>query len=198
MLDVRNMMVQRRELQCGMRFCLITYPCQVWVHRWFTPCIVSVFPLSRVLARGTFHSTGVSRFIARPGPSRYRDSICTASVTLLVHTRARRAQENLCTPGLLLSRCSARCCLRPRGLLSHSPWRALTHGLRVGPYDLQTPKLSRSRGSVSDSGHAPFTSPNVHCHSSGSGRLDRPYPGRLLLCVELWHTFLLGSGSEPG
>src|SRR6266850_154295 len=68
MLDVRNMMVQRRELQCGMRFCLITYPCQVWVHRGFTPCIVSVFPLSRVLARGTFHSTGVSRFIARPGP----------------------------------------------------------------------------------------------------------------------------------
>src|SRR4030095_10340266 len=68
MIDVRNMMVQRRELQSGMRFCLITYPCQVWVHRWFTPCIVSVFPLSRVLARGTFHSTGVSRFIARPGP----------------------------------------------------------------------------------------------------------------------------------
>src|SRR5215468_431008 len=68
MLDVRNMMGQRREHQLGMRFCLITYPCQVWVHRWFTPCIVSVFPLSRVLARGTFHSTGVSRFIARPGP----------------------------------------------------------------------------------------------------------------------------------
>jgi hypothetical protein len=68
MIDVRNMMVQRRELQSGIRFCLITYPCQVWVHRWFTPCIVSVFPLSRVLARGTFHSTGVSRFIARPGP----------------------------------------------------------------------------------------------------------------------------------
>ena len=36
------------------------------------------------------------------------------------------------------------------------------------------------------------------CHSSGSGRLDRPYPGRLLLCGELWHTFLLSSGSEPG
>src|SRR5439155_15876183 len=37
-----------------------------------------------------------------------------------------------CTPGLLLYHCSARCCLRPRGLVSHSPWRALTHGLRVG------------------------------------------------------------------
>src|SRR5216683_4624404 len=33
---------------------------------------------------------------------------------------------------------------------------------------------------------------------SGSGRLDRPDPGRLLLGVERWHTFLLSSGSEPG
>src|SRR5215475_6582769 len=67
MLDVRHMMVQRREYQLGMRFCLLAYPCQGWVHRWFTPCIVSVFPLSRVLPRGTFHSAGMSRFIARPG-----------------------------------------------------------------------------------------------------------------------------------
>jgi hypothetical protein len=51
-----------------MRFCLLASPCQVWAHRWFTPCIVSVFPLSRVLERGTFHSTGMSRFSARPGP----------------------------------------------------------------------------------------------------------------------------------
>ena len=29
---------------------------------------MSVLPLSRVLERGTFHSTGISRFIARPGP----------------------------------------------------------------------------------------------------------------------------------
>ena len=29
---------------------------------------MSVFPLSRVIERGTFHSTGISRFIARPGP----------------------------------------------------------------------------------------------------------------------------------
>src|SRR2546430_9928863 len=68
MLDVRNMMGQRREPQRGMRFCLLAYPCQVWAHRGFTPCVVSVFPLSRVLERGTFHSTGISRFIARPGP----------------------------------------------------------------------------------------------------------------------------------
>ena len=29
---------------------------------------MSVVPLSRVLERGTLHSTGISRFIARPGP----------------------------------------------------------------------------------------------------------------------------------
>src|SRR5215510_982437 len=68
MLDVRNMVVQRREYEGGIRFCLLAYPCQVWAHRWFTPCIVSVFPLSRVLQRGTFRSAGMSRFIARPGP----------------------------------------------------------------------------------------------------------------------------------
>src|SRR5215510_8544780 len=58
--------------------------------------------------------------------------------------------------------------------------------------------LSRSRGSVSDAEHPLFTSPNAPCHRSGSGRLDRPDPGRLLLCFELWHTVLLSSGSEPG
>ncbi len=68
MLDVRTMMGQRRTHQRAMRFCLLASPCQVWAHRWFTPCIVSVFPLARVLARGTFHSTGMSRFVARPGP----------------------------------------------------------------------------------------------------------------------------------
>src|SRR5712691_1869907 len=68
MLDVRNMVGQRREPQRGMRFGLLASPCQVWAHRWFTPCIVSVFPLARVLKRGTFPSTGISRFIARPGP----------------------------------------------------------------------------------------------------------------------------------
>jgi PHP family Zn ribbon phosphoesterase len=30
------------------------------------------------------------------------------------------------------------------------------------------------------------------------GWLDRPYPVRLLLCSELWHTFLLSHGAEPG
>ncbi len=30
-------------------------------------------------------------------------------------------KSSLCTPGLLHYRCSARCCLRPRGLVSHFP-----------------------------------------------------------------------------
>src|SRR4029434_3635574 len=47
--------------------------------------------------------------------------MCTAPVTLTVHTRATRAQEALCTPGWLHNCCSTRCCLRPRGLVSHSP-----------------------------------------------------------------------------
>jgi hypothetical protein len=52
----------------GMRLCLLAYPCQVWAPRWFTPCIVSGLPLARVLQRGTLHATGMSRFIAPPGP----------------------------------------------------------------------------------------------------------------------------------
>src|SRR4029453_6431727 len=43
--------------------------------------------------------------------------------------------------------------------------------------------------------HPLFPSPNARCRNSGSGRLDRPYPGRLLLCADRWHTFLL---SRPG
>src|SRR5215813_9494557 len=68
MLDVRNVVVPRRKHQVMLCFCLLAYPCQVWAHRGFTPCIVSVFPLSRVIERGTVHSTGMSRFIATPGP----------------------------------------------------------------------------------------------------------------------------------
>ena len=68
MLDVRYVVIQRREHLIGMLACSHAYPCEVCAHRWFTPWIVSVFLLSRVIVRGTFHSTGGSRFIARPGP----------------------------------------------------------------------------------------------------------------------------------
>src|SRR5918996_3275745 len=68
MIDVRYVVIQRREHLIGMLACSHAYPCEVCAHRWFTPWIVSVFPLSRVIVRGNFHSTGVSRFIARPVP----------------------------------------------------------------------------------------------------------------------------------
>src|ERR671922_2017589 len=51
-----------------MRSRLHAYPVEGWAHSVCPPCRVSVLPLSRVLARGPFHSTGMSRCIARPGP----------------------------------------------------------------------------------------------------------------------------------
>jgi hypothetical protein len=108
------------------------------------------------------------------------------------------AQEVLCTPGLLHDRCAARCCLRPRGLVSHCPSRDLTHGLHVGQHAQQTPKLSRSQGLGQMQGTHPSPRRTPTATGSGSGWWDRPYPGRLLFCAELWHTFLLSHGVEPG
>ena len=139
-----------------------------------------MFLLSRTFERGTFHSTGISRFIATPGPVPLQRPLLNHSCYVAHAYSGTAAQEDLCTPGLLPYRCSTRCCLRPRGLVSHCPWRELTHGLRVGQHDQQAPKLSRSRGYVSDSGHTPFTSPTPAA-SSSTGRLDRPYPERLHL-----------------
>src|SRR5919197_4256485 len=68
MVEVCNMGIQRRKHHIRMRSRLGAYPCEVCAHRCFTPCIVSVFPLARVIERGTFHSTGISRFLATPGP----------------------------------------------------------------------------------------------------------------------------------
>src|SRR5207244_5532596 len=68
MLDVRYVVIQRRAHLIGMLARSHAYPCEVCAHRWFTPWIVSVFPLSRVIVRGNFHSTGVSRFLAIPVP----------------------------------------------------------------------------------------------------------------------------------
>src|SRR5215475_581047 len=198
MIDVRNMMIQRREHQRGMRFCLLTYPCQVWVHRWFTPCIVSVFPLSRVLERGTFHSTGVSRFIARPGPVPLQrlllNRFCYVAGSYSGTTCPRESLHARVAPlplfGSMLSETPG-----ARQSLSFACTDAWLARRSIRSADTQTVPFSglcvRFRASL-------FTSPNAHCHSSGSGRLDRPYPGRLLLCLALWHIFLLSSGSEPG
>jgi hypothetical protein len=67
-IDVRYVVRQRRAHLIGMRACSHAYPCEVCAHRWCTPWRVSGFPLSRVMVRGNFPSTGVSRFLARPVP----------------------------------------------------------------------------------------------------------------------------------
>jgi len=68
MVDVCHGVIQGRTHQIGMRSRLVAYPCEVCAHRCFPPCLVSVFTLARVIERGTFHSTGMSRFLAPPGP----------------------------------------------------------------------------------------------------------------------------------
>ncbi len=73
-------------------------------------------------------------------------------------------------------------------MLSETPgaWNPLSYSAKshmacsLGQNGRQSPKLSRSRGYVSDSGHTPFTSPTPAASCSGTGRLDRPYPERLL------------------
>src|SRR5215471_11351808 len=63
----------------------------------------------------------MSRFLATPGPVPLQSPHLTRSCNVAGSYSGTAAQEVLCTPGLLHSRCSARCCLRPRGLVSHSP-----------------------------------------------------------------------------
>src|SRR4051794_11538399 len=79
MVEVCKVVIQGRKHQIGMRSRLVASPCEVCAHRGFTPCIVSVFPLSRVIARGTFPSTGMSRFLAPPGPVPLQSSHVTRS-----------------------------------------------------------------------------------------------------------------------
>ena len=157
---------------------------------------MTVFLLARAFECGNLHSTGISRFIAKPVPVPLRSRRLRTSFHVGSHTRATITQELLRTPGLLHDRCPARCSLRPRGLVTRSPI-ARTHAWPArGQTRSAVTQNNRSRGYVSDSGHTPFTSLDTHCLSSGSGRLDLPYPGRLLLCHR--HILLLNHGSEPG
>ena len=140
----------------------------------------------------------MSRFVASPGPvPRQRPHVHRTCDVADVYSDVL-AQEGLCTPGLLHYRCSARCGLRPRGLVSHSPrtWTdAWLTRRSTRSAVTQTCPFSglwvRGRASTLHLAEHPLP-------SHGSGRLDRPYPGRLLLGRELGHTFLLSSGSEPG
>jgi hypothetical protein len=157
------MVIQRGKHQIGIRSRLDAYPFEVWAHREFTPCIVSVFLLVRVIERRTFRSTGISRVIATPGPVPLQSPHLTRSCDVAGSYSGFAAQEVLCTPGLLHYRCSTRCGLRPRGLISHCPLPCTDAWLArrsTRSADTQTFPFS---GLVSDSGHAPFTSPNPHC-----------------------------------
>ena len=146
-----------------MRSRLHAYPVEVWAHRVFTPCIVSVFPLSRVIARGTFHSTGMSRFIARPGPvTLQRPHVhrsCYVDGANSGHSCPRGSLHARFAPQLLFDSMLSE---NPGGSSATLRSHGLTHGLRASQCDRQSPKLSRSRGYVSDSGRTPFTSPNPH------------------------------------
>src|SRR5262249_60446318 len=90
--------------------------------------------------------------------------MCTAPVTLTVHTRATRAQESLCTPGLLHNCCSTRCCLRPRGLVSHSP---------LAWTDAWLARSSR-RSAVTQT--VPFSGLCVRCRASTLHLAEPPLP----------------------
>jgi len=102
-----------------------------------------VFPLSRAFKRESLHSTGISRFFAKPAPVPLQRSHLNAFFYV---EHPYHLQELRHMPGLLHCRCSARCCLRPRGLTSRYPIPLLVHGLRVGTHNRHIPKLSRSRG----------------------------------------------------
>jgi hypothetical protein len=113
--------IQLQAKRVHVRFCLPTSPCSICAHSVLTPWIVSVFLLARTFECGTFHSTGISRFIATPGPVPLQRPHLNHSCYVAHAYSGPAAQEGLCTPGLLHDCCSTRCCLRPRGLVSHCP-----------------------------------------------------------------------------
>ena len=120
---------------------------------------MSVFPLSRAIDRGNLHSTGISRFIAKPvpvplrscylRPSFYVGPSYSGTVRPRASPHARIAPLSLF--GSMLSETPG-----ARGPLSCNADSRMACAL--GQHDRQSPKLTRSRGYVSDSGHTPFTS----------------------------------------
>jgi hypothetical protein len=182
-VDVRDVVIQRSEHQGRIRPCSNSYPCRVCAHRNFTPCIVPVFLPSRASECGNLHSAVISRFNAKPVPvplrSRRLRAFFHVGPSYSGEIRPRASPHARIAPlslfGSMLSETPG-----AREPLSSSAVSRMACAL--GQHDRQSPKLSRSRGYVSDSWHTPFTSPNSRCQCSGSGRLDRPYPERLLGC----------------
>ncbi len=148
-----------------------------------------MFPLSRAIERGNLHSTGISRFIAKPVPvplqgcrlNTFCYVVCSYSGTKPKNSLHARIAPLSLFDSMLSETPGAR---EPLSCNADSRMACA-----LGQHDRQSPKLTRSRGYVSDSGHTPFTSPNYHCKCSSSGRLDQPYPERLLGCSWIGHLF---------
>ena len=157
---------------------------------------MSVFLLARVFECGNFHSTGISRFIAKPVPvplqgsrlNRFFHVACSYSgVVPKTSLYARIATLSLLT----------RCCLGPRRLENPLSCNAnFRMACSLGQNGRQSPKLSRSRGYVSDSGHTPFTSSTLAAtqryRAAGS-----TLPGKASIAF-YGIRFLFDNGSEPG
>ncbi len=147
-----------------------------------------VFLFARVFECGNFHSTGISRFIAKPVPVPMRNGHLNSFFHVACSYSGAIPESLPASQG-----CSM---IVAGSMLSETPgaWtplscRAQSHmACSLGQNGRQSPKLSRSRGYVSDSGHTPFTSPTPAA-SSSTGRLDRPYPERLTERPWIGHLF---------
>ena len=82
---------------------------------------MSVFLLPRLFECGNFHSTGISRFIVKPVPVPLQECRLNTFFYVVCSYSGNKNPRTPCMPGLLHYRCSTRCCLRPRGLVSRSP-----------------------------------------------------------------------------
>ena len=148
---------------------------------------MSVFLLARVFECGNFHSTRISRFIVKPVPvplqvshlNRFFHVACSYSGIMPKSLPAYQDCSIIVVDSMLSETPGARSPLSCNANLRMA--------CSLGQNDRQSPKLSRSRGYVSDSGHTPFTSSNFRCNAAiPGGWIDLTRKG--LVCL-LRHTF---------
>ncbi len=128
-----------------------------------------VFLLARVFECGNFHSTGISRFIDKPVPvplqvghlNRFFHVACSYSGVLPKSLPACQDCSIIVVDSMLSETPGAR---NPLSCNAN-----LRMACSLGQNDRQSPKLTRSRGYVSDSGHTPFTSSNSRCNAAIPG-----------------------------
>ena len=159
---------------------------------------MTVFLLARAFECGNLHSTGISRFIAKPVPVPLRSRRLRTSFHVGSHTRATITQELLRTPGLLHDRCPTRCSLRPRGLVSRSPvtrthaWPARSVNT-IGSH----PNLPDLGATVQIQGTHPSPRTTLAVNSAiPGGWIDLTRKGFDLLATA--YHILFNNGSEPG